>query len=408
MDQDLVALRAHARAGRAADAEQVARDLLARDPDCVEALRLLAGAAFARSDAATAIALLSRAANAEPHNPGIPLELGLAYRAAERFDAARYVLERAVELGRGDPTPRLLLANVLELDQRRDVALLHYFRAIIEARQAGRWNGDADTDPSLRELVAHARRFAIDGRRAMLLRSFEERRAAEPQARWDRVEAALAIYLGERAAAPADPRQQPGFMFVPGIETGPFIAAGRFAWAVADGVAPLLALGEEPGACLAAATPRADGIATAPLLVRGVARASLRRAAPRLHAALAALPLARVLNHGPDSELISLAAGARARGKTGGANSRCRIVVNLVDSAPLVVDVAGESRALDPGRHLAIDPCFAHAYACAGPGVARLLWFDVSHPDLATGEQQAIADLIERAVDFETRVMDLP
>jgi len=145
------------------------------------------------------------------------------------------------------------------------------------------------------------------------------------------------------------------------------------------------------------------------VLRRGIERAALRHRAAFLRAALAALPLARPLNYGPDVELARIDAHARTRSLVGPANSRCRIFVNLAGSAPVDIEVLNEARRLGAGDHVAIDPSFVHHIAGTRvDGVAKVLWFDVWHPDLSADEQRAIQALIEAVVDFEMRVRDLP
>src|SRR5277367_6969690 len=90
-------------------------------------------------DLAEAINALSRAARANPNNVDILVRLGMAYRSADRHDAARYVLERGVRLAAGRHAfARLTLAKVLELDQRPELALMHYFLGLKEAKAVGR------------------------------------------------------------------------------------------------------------------------------------------------------------------------------------------------------------------------------------------------------------------------------
>src|SRR5690348_10846868 len=148
------------REGRLAEAEQAFRRALEAQPGHTEALRFLANAALARGAAGEAVELLNRAAAADRNDIGVLMELGVAYRAADRRDESRYVLERALQASGGrNTTDRLLLANVLELDQRPELALAHYFRAILEAQGAGQWLGDDSTEPGLRQLVRHAMRY---------------------------------------------------------------------------------------------------------------------------------------------------------------------------------------------------------------------------------------------------------
>lgn len=408
-DRDLEVARQQARDGRTAEAEQTFDRVLQAQPDNVEALRFLAGAAHARGDEGRAVALLSRATKAAPDNAGVQAELGIAYRAAERFDAARYVLERAARLSAGrNPSIRLLLANVLELDQRPELALLHYFRAMIEARQAQRWADPGDKLPEQRALVEHAERYVKTERRAWFERVLAPFRRS-PGTSLDRIDAALAIYLGERQPVFADSRQQAGFMYVPALQTARFLDPAGFPW-LANAATSIAAWDGEMDACMAAsaaAPPVAHGTRRVSVLQRGIPQYEARRYAPHLLLTLAELPLACVPNHAPDADIIALDANAQLPLHYGRSNSRCRAIINLSDSAPLQIIGGGESRVLAARDNAVVDPSFGVEYRNNGATRILAVAFDVWHPDLTALEQQTLSALLVAAVDFDTRLQDL-
>jgi aspartate beta-hydroxylase len=373
--------------------------------DNVTDLRAQARAALARADAGSAIALLSRAAKLEPDNNDALTELGLAYRQAQRYDAARYVLERAVLQGAGrNPSARLILAQVLELDERPELALLHYCRSLMEAQRIPAWRESASAE--LRALSEHAQRLTVDGRNAWFARVLDPLRAKAPSHAFARIDGALAIYLHAAPLRLADPQQVAGFMYVPDLPASRFPAMERFDFLVRAGAA-IAPLRDEVDACLAAG-PASQGTRTLAVMSRGNTHGEARRCAPRLLAALAALPLARVRNHGPDCEILALDAGAALPPMQGRTNSRCRILVNLADSALLRVQVGNEACELAPAQGLALDPSFRYQIGNSGAAPARALIFDVWHPDLSVLEQQALSALFVAAVDFDTRLMELP
>jgi aspartate beta-hydroxylase len=396
-DDELQAARQHLRAGRSADAEQSYGRVLKVLPDSIEALVFLGNAAQARGDGGNAVNLLSRASKADPANVDILMHLGAVYRAAERFDAARYVLERAVRLAAGRSAyPRLALAGVLELDQRPDLALLHYCLALIETQRTRAWTSSADKVAGLEAQVAHAKQYVDAGRRAWFERVLRE----SGSGRAGRIDAALVSYLDGRPPMLSDPQQRAGLMYVPGIATTHFIDDARFDWLdrVPEAIARCVG---EMGQCLASGATRVH------VFKAGVLQYEPRRHAPILLSALGELPLADVQHHAPDVDIIALNGSARFARHYGRTNSRCWVVVNPIGSAAFQVSVGGESRMLQPASALVADPSFGVEYLNAGEAPALALVFEIWHPDLSDSEQQSIAALITAVVDFDNRLQEL-
>ncbi len=427
---DLETARQLLRDGRSAEAEQAFRRVLASQPEHVEALRFMAGAALRRGAAGDAIDLLNRAANVDRTDIGTLMELGIAYRVAERMDASRYVLERALELSEGrNTTLRLLLANVLELDQRPELALPHYFRAILDAQHAGNWFSDQTTEPGLRSLVRHAMRQVAEGRRALFESALQPSRqgAGEPLTRIDR---ALAIYLRDCSEKPADPRQRAGLLHVPGLGTSPRVECRDLAWlpallarvdAAAAEVENCLALpspSERVGDMTPAPDPDIGGLAAcegiAPPRERqvdiyhcGTLRESVRRVAPRLVAALSDTPLLRIPRHAPEVAIVVLPAGVLTPTRYGCSNSRCSVIVNLPGSGVVDVIAGGETHRLPASTGMVFDASYGIGYGNDSESEARVLVFDIWHPGLAPFERQALGALIAAIVDFDIRLQEL-
>lgn len=343
---------------------------------------------------AQAVNSLSRAAKADPSNIDTLLRLGSAYRAADRLDAARYVLERGVRLASGRHAfARLTLANVLELDQRPELALMHYCLGLREAKAANRPAGGDKGVPDLDSLLRHAESFVRSGRRKW----FEQAAGGSS----NRVLQALAMYLDARAPVMTDPRQRPGILHVPDIKTRCFLDPKDFAWL--DRAAALIAsCGEEMDACSSAA--RAIQVS---VFQRGVLQYEARCHAPRLQRVVAELPLASVPHDAPDVEILALPARSRVAHHYGRANSRCRLICNSPDSAPLQVIVGGEKRLLEAGRSLVLDPSFGVEYLNSGERRVRALIAEIWHPDLSETERQALCRLIAAAIDFDRHLEEL-
>jgi aspartate beta-hydroxylase len=411
-ENELQAARQHVQAGRSADAEQSYRRVIEILPDSIEALVFLGNAAQARDDGATAVKLLSRASKADPANVDILMYLGAVYRAAERFDAARYVLERAVRLAGGSNAyVRLSLASVLELDERPELALLHYCQALIEAQRLGRWTSHDDKMAALKAQIEHARQYAGAGRRHWFERVLQGAGYGVASERSTRIDAALGSYLGARLPKLSDPQQRAGLMHVPGVATARFIDNARFDWldGLPDAIAPCIGEMELCVASSASAGQIAAGTGTlcVPVFSAGVLQYEARRLAPRLLSALRGLPLANVQHHAPDVNIIALHAGARIARHHGRANAFCWVIVNPVGSAAIQVRVGGENRVLQPASALAADPSFGVEYLNVGNAPALSLVLEAWHPDLNDSEQRAISGLITAVIDFDKHMQEL-
>jgi aspartate beta-hydroxylase len=411
-DHELQAARQHLRAGRSADAEQNYRRVLNVLPDSIEALVFLGNAAQARGDGGNAVNLLSRASKADPANVDILLHLGAVYRAAERFDAARYVLERAVRLAAGrNACARLALASVLEVDQRPDLALLHYCLALNETQRTRQWTSDGDKMVGLEAQVAYAKQYVDAGRRVWFERVLRESGHGAASGRAGRIDAALVSYLDGRPPMLSDPQQRAGLMYVPGVATAHFIDNARFDWLDRVPEAIACCVGEM-GQCVASSAlsgQATDGAGAIRVRVfkAGVLQYEPRRHAPILLSALRELPLADVQRHAPDVDIIALNGSARFARHYGCSNSRCWVVVNPIGSAAFQVSVGGESRMLQPAAALVADPSFGVEYRNVGEAPALALVFDIWHPDLSDSEQRSIAALITAVVDFDNRLQEL-
>lgn len=426
-NNELEIARTHVRQGNLADAEHAYRQVVATQPDQVEALRFLANAALSRGDPGEAVALLSRAAQTNRNEIGVLLELGVAYRSARRMDEARSVFENALESSHGrNTTARLLLANVYELDGRPEMALLQYFRAVLDAQASGQWLSDSTTEPGLRQLARHAMQYVDAGRHDLFWNALQPFRRGIDAARLGRVDKALAIYLRERVEIPENPRQQPTFLYLPDLGTACFLNTATFDW-LANWSARASSLDGEALACLGnmiaegtnlspfslnAMTTAQDAHTTLagerriPLYQHGNVRESIKTQAPQLSGMLDTTPLVRIPNYAPDVEILALQPGVGTPTRHGRTNAFCTIVIGFEGSAPLLVTVGGDPRQLHAGQTLAFDPSFGFEYA-AGDAPVRALAFEVWNPGLSPLERDALSALITAVVDFDSRLQGL-
>ncbi|MBI4625479.1 MAG: tetratricopeptide repeat protein [Verrucomicrobia bacterium] len=113
----------HHQAGHLSDAEALYREILARDPGCVEALHHLGVIAHQVGQHAVAAELIGRAAALAPGSSAIHSDLGEAYRHLGRLDEAIASFRRALVVQPGFHGALHNLANALAAQGRLDEAL---------------------------------------------------------------------------------------------------------------------------------------------------------------------------------------------------------------------------------------------------------------------------------------------
>jgi len=121
----------HHRAGRLPEADLLYRDLLARDPNCADALHLLGVVAHQTGRHESAVELMRRAATLAPDNPAIYSNLGNLFNEQGQLDEAQTCLERALALDPYFAEAHTNLGNLLKYRGQLDDALACYRRALV-------------------------------------------------------------------------------------------------------------------------------------------------------------------------------------------------------------------------------------------------------------------------------------
>lgn len=111
--------RAYAQQGERVRAEECFERALELDPNMLEAQRYLAAQLLENRAWPSAAALLERSKTLAPADPGIRLDLGVAYRGMGRYDDARREYEEALRLAPNDASP-LLNIGILLGDYKKD------------------------------------------------------------------------------------------------------------------------------------------------------------------------------------------------------------------------------------------------------------------------------------------------
>jgi len=374
--------------GRLAEAEPLFASVLQTEPNHVEALNALGVVA---------------------------LRTGNPARAVELF-------ARVVTLAPEEHAARLYLALALDQSGDQHRAILQYARALNEAQARNRWLDANSTPPALRPLVERAVTTVRSGRRVALARELEPLAARFGRSELARVEQCLRIYLREEEAVISDPRQQPSFLFFPGLGASPYLDRSLFDWIPAL-EADTDAIRTELLRLLPHSSGRErvfDSEALEQVHLRGLDvppswtgyyfyRHGLRRedncaSCPATARALDRLPLVHVREHGPEVLYSVFTPGTHLLPHRGVTNTR------LVGHLPLIVpencalNVGGEVHQWQPGKVVVFDDTYEHEAWNRSQQTRVVMIFDVWHPRLTEAERLAITALVGAIGDFRKAV----
>ncbi|KLD64243.1 aspartyl/asparaginyl beta-hydroxylase domain-containing protein [Dyella japonica] len=409
------------RQGDAALAEQYFARLLEQVPDDAEALQFVASRHLARGDISRALAMLTAAVKAHPEHPDLLHQLGVAQTVAGDLAGAAASLRRCVDIAPNMFVARLRLGIALEQLGEMHRALLAYFGAVNAAQAQGRWMSDDTTAPGLRQAVQHAMRFIDAGRHRTFDAVLEPMRAHYGRDALSRVEACLAIYLGERRAELPDPRQKPKFLYFPGVPSQAYYGAERFPWQ-ADLQDATAMIREELQLVLAENRPFEPflGEQTEEGL-KGHLRSSGEQPAawdafffyrhgdrfdehhlrcPRTSAVLEGVPLVRIRDHAPETLFSVLRPGTHILPHRGVTNTRLVTHLPLIVPRDCAINVGGELHEWKEGRCVTFDDTFEHEAWNRSDSTRVVVILDSWNPDLTEVERMAVTELVETIGDF--------
>jgi aspartate beta-hydroxylase len=406
--------------GRLAEAEAACERRLESQPDDVAALNIVALGALRRADATRALELLERAARVSPDDAVTWLHLGRAREAAGDLTGAVVADEAAVRADPAQSLARLHFARGLERQGEADRALLQFARALRDSQLEGRWLDAATTQEPLRPLVEHAVQFVRRGRQAALDRLLTPLVQRYGRTPLERVHAATRIYLGEQQAAYSDPNQRPTFFYIPGLPPSAFFDRRMFAWipeyearfaAIKRELDDLLPtrVGREPvfdSAGLEDENLRGYGVAPSwdgyYFYRHGERRADNCEACPVTAAALDAIELIRIREHGPEVLFSVFTPGTHLLPHRGVTNARAVSHLPLMVPADCALKVGGVEHAWREGRTVVFDDTYEHEAWNRSPEVRVVLIADIWNPHLSEVERGAVADIIATIGDQRT------
>ncbi len=408
------------REGRFAEAEAAYEAVLARSPNDAEALNVLALAALRRRELQRARALLEQAVAAHPQDPHSRYHLARALDEAGELEAARSAYAAALAVQPQLVLARLHLAFAHDRSGAAGPALQEYAAALREAQHQGRWLDAATTPQNIQPLVERAVLTVRAARRGMAERTLEALQQRFGREDLVRVQRALRVHLRDEDVPSLDPRQQPTMFRFPDLPPSPYLYRGGddahplFPWidALEAQTAVIQAelaqvLGSAAGrerVFLDEAIERVNlrGLDGAPgwngyyFYRHGQRREDNCRACPATAAALDALPLCRVPEHGPEVLYSVFTPGTHLLPHRGVTNTRLVGHLALRVPADCALRVAGEEYAWQEGRVVVFDDTYEHEAWNRSSAIRVVLIFDLWNPYLTEVERLAVTEVIHR------------
>jgi aspartate beta-hydroxylase len=410
------------RQGRVLEAERLYERALEASPNDVEALNMVALGELRQGRAPKAMRLLHRAVELAPQDALTRHNLARAHEAAGDHASAIASWQAAVQLQADFFLARLHLAIALERAGQTHSALIQYSRALKDAQERGRWTNASTTPPGLRPMVERAVYTVRTGRRALFLGLLEPLVQRYGRESMTRVEQCLRIYLGEQQGESSDPRQQPTFLFFPGLPPAAYLDRSLFPW-IPEFEAQTPAIHAELAALLPSSQGRERVFTTEELEqqnLRGLDvppswngyyfyRHGERRedncsACPATARAIDALPLSRVPGHGPEVLYSVFTPGTHLLPHKGVTNTRLVGHLPLIIPPDCALNVGGEVHVWEPGRVVIFDDTYEHEAWNRSQQTRVVMIFDIWNPYLTEAEQAALADLVPAIGKFRETI----
>lgn len=388
--------------------------VLENDAFNIEARTHLARVAMQAGNPEGALEHLSVALRVAPGKAALWRSMGLTRMALEHWPEATAAFEQCLQLAPEMHAARLHLGQCLERQGRNDEATKTYLQALSKAQRAGLWL-DAGTTPAwLADAISHAITVANRGRNEIhdaLMAPLRARFTAQEMAR---VELAVRGMLGFEPVQPPHPKQQPTFLYFPGLPETPVLDSSLFPWfeilesafeairAEADavlqarsGLSPFLALGENDRAAdyLGGTQPVWDAYF---FYRHGQRYADEHAACPQTSAVLESLPLVRIAEHAPEICFSVLGAGSHILPHYGTSNIRSVVHLPLIvpdDCALKVLDIEIPGKA---GTCFAFDDTYLHEAWNRSSAPRVILLMDTWNPHLTEIEKIALTEIVAK------------
>lgn len=396
--------------GQPADELRLLEEALAIDPRDPVALNARGMRALADRQPDAAADYFSKAAEIEPRQPTIWMNLATAARSQDDMDLERSALEHALDL---DRLHFMALLRKAELEERagRIKEASQGWSAVVQLA-----SGSADRPPVMEEALRRGQAFIAVQRSALEDRidaEFGKDRGADPDLR--RFNACMDHLLGRRAIY----RNECHGVLFPFLPADEYFDKRHFPWLKdvekhTDAIrAEALALLKDPGEALRPYVRMEKGIpenkwseldhsldwGACFLWEYGEPNQLVLDRCPATAAALELAPANRIPGKAPSAFFSILKPGARIPPHTGVTNARAIIHLPLVVPPGCWFRVGGETRPWVEGEAFAFDDTIEHEAHNPSDQIRIVLIFDVWNPYLTKHEQDLLARFFELQID---------
>lgn len=406
------------RQGRIAEAERALGEALRHRADEPQALNLLGLIALDKTDFAGARRHFLAAAQADPGEAALWMNVASAERGLGAAEGERAALHRAIAIDQRNLMAQIRMAQLQQRLGETQPAVDSWTKVLSLAA------GMADMPPALADMLAAARRFVGDhqARFAAFVETgvADELAAADPLAR-RRFQACLDREFGRREIY----QNHCSGLHYPFLPADEFFDRTHFPWmaqleAQTEAIrAEFLAMVARDGGNIRpyvrqdAGTPENKWTALDGSLDWGASflweyggrNEAVCAACPQTVAALEALPRADIPGRAPSAFFSLLKPRSRIPAHTGVTNSRAIIHLPLIVPPGCFFRVGGETRAWEEGKAFAFDDTIEHEAWNDSDHLRVVLIFDVWNPHLSLEEQRLLKQFYATADASKTRAV---
>ena len=389
--------------GRAADELQLLDRAVAAHPGDPLANNARGMRALADRDFARAAACFARAADADPGEPALRINLATACRQAGDVEGERRALQAALDIDQLQFVPQLRMAELIERQGQLSQAAKHWGAVVQLAAQM------PSPPPLVVDALTRGQRFLADHGAQFAASLDREIGDLSDDESSRRFRACVDHMLGRRRVY----RNECAGVYYPFLPADEFFPRSLFPWfaaveartdAIRAEALALLSDGREairPYVRLDPGTPRNkwSGLdqslewSACFLWEYGVENEAVSARCPATIAALAEAPQNQVPGKAPSAFFSILKPGGRIPPHTGVTNTRAIVHLPLVVPPDCGFRVGGETREWREGEAFAFDDTIEHE-AWNGSDQQRIvLIFDVWNPHLTLAEQANLAKL---------------
>jgi len=363
--------------------------------------------------------LLQASMAATPEAAAPHLHMAMVQVNSGEMEAARHSLQQAIDRG-DDGMAALYLGQLALRAGDRSDALNTWSNAWKNQPQLQRWQADPATPKAVYQLLEQSAQFIVSMRTEQVSAALDniDRQYGSDSSRG--IRQALDTLLDKSTPDYAHPRQRPGFLYYPGLETLPFFASKRFTWvdqveaACADILQELKAVMVQQQDDLHAYVQVPAGKDPAQwqalnqslqwsayhLLRDGEPLPEHSQRCPATMAAMQSVPLVDIPQHAPEVFFSLLQPDTHIPPHYGLSNYKLAVHLPLIIPPDCAIRVGAETYVWQPGKVVVFDDSFEHEAWNRSEQLRAVLIFEVWHPQLSEGERAAIRTGITTLLQF--------